>query len=108
MRDTETAESEVPSRPLYIDNRDGNTLARAITGYLAALRQAGRIPDELCVASCYFNPQGLELIAAEARHLPRIRFLLGADPVPESMLCRRTPADPGPIRQRDDHRPGGT
>jgi len=80
--------------PLFIDNRDGNTLARAIEAHLAALRREGRIPAELCVASCYFNPQGLDLIADEAWHLPRIRLLLGADPTPEALLPRRTPSDP--------------
>ena len=82
------------SKPLFVDNRDGNTLARAITTHLAALRGVGRLPAELCVASCYFNPQGLELIAREARHLPRFRLLLGADPTPEALLPRRTPYDP--------------
>lgn len=81
-------------RPVFVDNRDGNTLARAITTHLAALRRDGRAPAELCVASCYFNPQGLELIAGEARHVPRIRLLLGADPTPEALLPRRTPYDP--------------
>jgi len=82
------------ARPLFIDNRDGNTLARAITTHLAALRREGKTPAELCVASCYFNPQGLELIAGEARHVPRIRLLLGADPAPEATALRRTPYDP--------------
>ena len=81
-------------RPVFVDNRDGNTLARAITTHLGALRREGQIPAELCVASCYFNPQGLELIASEARHVPRIRLLLGADPTPEALLPRRTPYDP--------------
>jgi hypothetical protein len=74
------------ARPLLIDNRDGNTLARAITAHLAVLRGEGRTPAERCVASCYFNPQGLELIASEARHVPHIRLLLGADPTPEALL----------------------
>jgi hypothetical protein len=82
------------ARPLFVDNRDGNTLARAITSHLAALRREGKTPAELCVASCYFNPQGLELIADEARHVPRIRLLLGADPTPEATAPRRTPYDP--------------
>jgi len=82
------------ARPLFVDNRDGNTLARAITTHLAALRREDRIPAELCVASCYFNLQGLELIAGEARHVPRIRLLLGADPTPEALLPRRMPHDP--------------
>ena len=82
------------TRPLFVDNREGNTLARAITRHLSALRREGRIPAELCVASCYFNPQGFELIANEARHLPHIRLLLGADPTPEALRPRRTPYDP--------------
>ena len=80
--------------PVLVDNRDGNTLAHAITTLLAALRRDGRTPAELCVASCYFNPQGLELIAGEARHVPRIRLLLAADPTPEALPPRRTPYDP--------------
>ena len=81
-------------RPLFIDNRGGNTLARAITAHLGALRESGQAPDELCVASCYFNPRGLELLAGEARRLPRMRLLLGAEPLPEALAQRRTPFDP--------------
>lgn len=81
-------------KPVFVDNRDGNTLARALTGHLGALREQGKSPDELCVASCYFNPQGWELLAREATHLPRIRLLLGADPTPESLVPERSPFDP--------------
>ena len=70
-------------KAVFVDNRDGNTLARAITTHLAALRSEGQSPAELCVATCYFNPQGLELLAHEVQHVPRIRLLLGADPTPE-------------------------
>lgn len=48
------------SPPVFVDNWDGSTLARAITRHLEALRGEGRIPAELCVATCYFNPHGLE------------------------------------------------
>jgi hypothetical protein len=89
-----SAREGADTRPLFIDNREGNTLARAITTHLAALRRENRSPAELCVASCYFNPQGLELIATEAQHVPRIRLLLGAEPTPESLLLPRTPYDP--------------
>jgi len=81
-------------QPLFIDNREGNTLARAIMMYLGALRSQGQVPQELCVASCFFNPQGFELIAEEVRQIPHIRLLLGADPTPEAILPRRTPYDP--------------
>ena len=94
MKDLGGEEADSASRPAFVDNREGNTLARAITTHLEALRRTGRTPAELCVASCYFNPQGLELLAREARHLPRIRLLLGADPTPEAVLPRRTPYDP--------------
>ena len=94
MSGAEGEKTGATSRPVFVDNRDGNTLGRAITMHLAALRRDGRTPAELCVASCYFNPQGLELIANEARHVPHIRLLLGADPTPEALLPRRTPYDP--------------
>ena len=52
------------------------------------------IPEELCISSAYFNPQGLELLSKETKHLARIRLLLGAEPTPETLLRRRTPFDP--------------
>ena len=60
--------AEIDARPLFVDNQDGNTLARAIKAHLEALRDAGKTPAELCVTSAYFNPQGLELLARELRH----------------------------------------
>src|SRR2546427_10254679 len=81
-------------RPVFVDNRGGNTLARAITDHLESLRRAGTTPAELCVASCYFNPQGLQLLSREARNVHRIRLLLGVDPTPEALTPRRTPYDP--------------
>ena len=81
-------------KPVFVDNRAGNTLASAIVDHLAGLRGSGSVPAELCVASCYFNPQGLELLARELQHVPRIRLLLGAEPTPEALRPRRKPADP--------------
>jgi hypothetical protein len=83
-----------PDRPIFVDNRDDNTLARALVSHLRALRTRGRAVSELCVASCYFNPPGLQLIAQEARRVPHIRLLLGADPTPEPLRLPRTPYDP--------------
>lgn len=83
-----------PTPPIFVDNRDGNTLARAIRGHLESLRASGRTPREICVASAYFNPQGLELLAGEARHAGHIRLLLGVDPTPEAFARRRKPQDP--------------
>lgn len=81
-------------RPVFVDNRDGNTLARAITRHLEALRRNGRVPVEVCVASAYFNPQGLQLLNREIRHVPKILLLLGAEPTPEAARRRPEPRDP--------------
>ena len=93
------------TRPLFVDNRDGNTTARAIRAHLGALRSEDRTSAELCIASCSFNPQGLELIAEEARHVPRIRLLLGADPTPEALRPRRMPPDPNRFKHLPHCRP---
>lgn len=82
------------SRPLFVDNREGNTLARALLDWLKALRAEDKTPAEICIASAYFNPHGLELIYDEARHVPRLRLLLGAEPTPESLTPRRMPNEP--------------
>ncbi len=80
--------------PYFVDNRDGNTLARAIQDQLRELRAAGWLPGELCIATAYFNPAGWKLLAEELRRLPAIRLLLGAEPVPEAQQALRQPADP--------------
>jgi hypothetical protein len=80
--------------PYFVDNREGNTLARAIREQLRELRAAGWLPGELCIASAYFNPEGWKLLAEELRELSSIRLLLGADPVPEAQHPHRQPADP--------------
>ena len=76
-----------------IDNQDGNTMARAIRDALKLLRKQKKSPTELQIASAYFNPQGLELIAEEAKYLPSIRLLLGAEPAPEMQRYKRLPGD---------------
>jgi len=85
---------EAAMRPVFIDNRDGNTLQKAITAHLHSLRKAGATPEELCISTAYFNPQGLELLAGEAEHIGRIRLLLGVEPTPETLTRRRNPDDP--------------
>ena len=81
-------------KPVFIDNRDGNTLATALNTWLKALRSESTVPVEMCISSAYFNPQGFELIRDELRHVRRIRLLLGAEPTPEAVVARRSPYDP--------------
>lgn len=38
--------------PVFVDNREGNTLARAITTYLEALRRERRTPAERRLRDC--------------------------------------------------------
>jgi hypothetical protein len=80
--------------PEFIDNRKGNTLDKAIVDHLATHRIAGLSVPELCVATAYFNPQGLQLIAAEIDHVGHVRLLLGAEPRPEAEAKPREPGDP--------------
>ena len=59
-------EGEGMTSPQFIDNRDGNTFAKAIGEHLKALRKAGESPEELCIATGYFNAAGWMKVAAEA------------------------------------------
>ena len=90
-------------RPVFIDNRDGNTLHKAITSYLKALRDKGAATDELWIASAYFNPRGLELLAEETQHIRHIRLMLGAEPMPEASISQRKPNDPPEPEYRRRH-----
>ena len=81
-------------KPDFIDNRDGNTLQQALLGHLAAQREAGDPMEDLWIATAYFNPEGLELLAQEVARIPRMRLLLGAEPTPEPLRHVRKPGDP--------------
>ena len=80
--------------PNFVDNQDGNTLSRAIKKHLKILREGDDTPDELCISTAYFNPNGLQSIAEEARAVGHIKLLLGAEPTPDSMRPVRFPGDP--------------
>jgi superfamily II DNA or RNA helicase len=80
-------------RPDFIDNQDGNHLSSALNGLLEALRKEGKSPSELCIATAYFSPRGLRMLAAETEHVPAIRLLLGAEPTPERSRKEFVPGD---------------
>ena len=80
--------------PYFIDNRDGNTLAKALREHLETLRKAGESPDELCIASGYFNATGWLRVAEEVEQLGNVRLILGAEPGPSTDLALRRPGDP--------------
>jgi len=82
------------SSPFFIDNRKGNTLSVAIREHLRALREVGQSPEEVCIATGYFNAAGWLQVATEAERLDKVRLLIGAEPKPSHELTPRQPGDP--------------
>ena len=82
--------------PSFVDNRDGNTLAKSIRKHLKALRNAGESPEELCIATGYFNAAGWLQVAAEAEQIGKVRLLIGAEP---SASTEMRPRQPGDLRE---------
>lgn len=83
-----------PTRPLFIDNRDGNTLDRALVQHLQTLRSETALPWEVCVATAFFTVPGFNLLADELGNMGHVRLMLGADPLPEAARQPRRPGDP--------------
>lgn len=81
-------------RPLFIDNRHGNTLDRAIIRHLRTLRDEAALPWGMDIATAFFNVHGFNLVARDIEGLARVRLLLGAEPRPEAARLDRNPGDP--------------
>lgn len=70
--------------PEFIDNRDGNTLARALRATLGtdadgdAAKDSIR-PDLVRIATAFFSPAGFAEIADDLRLVSVVRLMLGAD-----------------------------
>ena len=73
------------AHPNFIDNRDGNTLKRALGAALGfgagavVEESSGEPPDLVRIATAFFNPTGFAQIAEYLRSVPAVRLLLGAD-----------------------------
>ncbi len=72
------------TRPDFIDNRNGNDLARALGNILnvKADREAAESNaplEEVCIATAFFSPTGFGLIADRLQSVPAVRLLIGAD-----------------------------
>src|SRR5262245_38388652 len=80
-------------KPEFADNRD-LTMLDALNGHLRWLRETRRNTIELSIATGYFNPQGFALLADELKHLPRVRLLIGAEPLPPPYQQERRPGAP--------------
>jgi hypothetical protein len=68
------------SKPWFSTNRDGQTVADDLNGYLDWLDDTWRKPVELAISTAYFNPGGFGLLADRLERLGGVRLLLGADP----------------------------
>jgi hypothetical protein len=84
-------------KPEFVDNRNGNTLVAALRGHLDWLASTYARPIELAIASGYFNPEGFGLLADCLERLPKVRLLLGAEPIPPPARPRRR-LDESPAR----------
>ena len=80
--------------PVFVDNLDGNTFARAIRSCLEDIRERGVSPEELCIATGYFNAAGWLCVADEAERMEKVRLLIGAEPTPASEIIPRRPGEP--------------
>ena len=80
--------------PGFIDNRGGNTFSTSIRDHLKVLRESGESPEELCIATGYFNVAGWLQVASETERLEKVRLLIGAEPRPSDEMIPRQPGDP--------------
>ena len=80
--------------PEFIDNQDGNTLARALAGVLGEnliLEQSNtaKPPDSVCIATAFFSPTGFNQISKVLEPVPVIRLMLGTDLGADSFAERK-------------------
>ena len=83
----------IPDRPVFADNRHGETLAAAIAAHLDWLDRTYREPVTLDIATGYFNLPGFALLADRLPRLKAVRLLIGAEPLPPAFAPRRRPGD---------------
>ena len=72
------------SKPDFIDNRNGNTLAQALGDALSigvgdSIGEPTNPPDEVRIATAFFSPTGFARIADHLRPVPEVRLMLGTD-----------------------------
>ena len=68
----------------FIDNRDGNTLARALSAVLGVgaeleSEDTSGAPGQVRIATAFFSPTGFAHIAERLAAVPTVHLLLGAD-----------------------------
>ncbi|RWR25208.1 helicase [Agrococcus lahaulensis] len=76
--------------PVFATNRFAPpmTVREEVRRLFRVNRDALAVPPSAAIATAYVNPAGFLLLADELEKLPRIRILLGADPVPNPLMPR--------------------
>ena len=77
------------SYPELIDNRDGNTLAKALCQAIRDLNQSRSSLKEIRIATAFFSPSGFFRISESLSRAGCTRLMLGADLPSDSMSLRR-------------------
>jgi hypothetical protein len=75
--------------PVFATNRlaPPMSVGQEVNRLLRVNREALATPPSAAIATAYVNPAGFLLIAEELERLPRIRILLGAEPVPDPLIA---------------------
>lgn len=89
--------------PRFLSNRPDldQSVADGIGELFSAIRQQFAHAPELSIATAYINPGGFSLLADELEHAPRVRLLLGAEPLHNAELAQQV-ADPQLQHRIDD------
>ena len=69
-------------QPVFIDNRDGSTLAQAlgtVLGFGDGAGQSTDPPGQVRIATAFFSPTGFSQVAEHLQSVPEVRLLLGAE-----------------------------
>lgn len=84
--------------PVFATNRlaPPMTVREEILRLFQVNREALSVPPSAAIATAYINPAGFLLLADELEKLPRIRILLGAEPIPDPLI----PVDANEAQQR--------
>ena len=82
------------NKPDFIDNQDGRDMLAALRGHLAWLARTRREPVAVDIATGYFHPAALAMLADQLRETRGVRLLLGAEPFVPPKTPRRMPGDP--------------
>ena len=79
------------NKPDFIDNLDGNSMAKALKEVLENLssKPVSNIDienkiDEVRIATAYFSPEGFSRISSMIKNIPSIKLMLGSDPIADN------------------------